>query len=222
MITADGAPPTAGAPFPPCPDIAAVILAAGRSSRMGTSKPRLKVGGTTLLERVIAVARNAGVEDIIIVLGQEAEFPPPEPAGKNLRVVVNPHSDRGMFSSVQTGVRNLPPGCRAFFVMPVDIPFIRPSTLVQLHTASLAPGTLVCRPRYQGRRGHPPLLAAVLVPELLAYDGAGGLRALLARFEKETRNVDVDDPGTLIDLDTPADIAAYGPPSPPGRQTTAG
>jgi len=188
--------------------MAALILAAGRSSRMGTSKPLLPLGGETLLERVIGIAGGAGVEDILIVLGHEAELLLPVLAGKNVRVIVNPDYDRGMFSSLQTGVRNLPPQCRGFFVLPADMPRIRPSTLSRLHAAFQEPGVLVCRPRFRERRGHPPLLSAALIPAILAYDGVGGLRTLLTGFEKWSLNVDVDDPGILVDLDTPADLEA--------------
>ncbi len=198
----------AGETFPPCPGMAALILAAGRSSRMGMSKPLLRLGGETLLERVIGIAGGAGVEDILIVLGHEADRILPVLSGKNVRIIVNPDYERGMFSSLQTGVRNLPLNCRGFFVLPADMPRIRPSTLTRLHASFQEPGTLVCRPRFRGRRGHPPLLSTALIPAILAYDGVGGLRTLLTVFEKWSLNVDVDDPGVLVDLDTPADFDA--------------
>jgi len=190
--------------------VTAIILAAGMSSRMGTSKPLLPCGGETVLEKVIGIARSAGIASILAVLGHQADLLLPVLARQNVPGLINPAYAQGMFSSLQTGIRHLEKHCPAFLLMPADMPLIRPDTLRQLLAAyrAGAPEILICRPRYQNRRGHPPLIATSLSPDILAHDGDGGLRVLLARWEKVTRNVDVDDPGILVDLDTPADLSA--------------
>ena len=190
--------------------VAALILAAGRSVRMGTCKPLLPLGAETMLERVIGIARQSEIKSILVVLGHEAELLLPVLARQNVPGVINPDYEQGMFSSLRAGVRHLEGSCPAFFLLPADMPLIRPDTLRRLLSTFRAgsPDILVWRPLYGNRRGHPPLISTALIPALLAHDGAGGLRTLLSRFESATRNVYVDDPGILIDLDTPADLGA--------------
>ena len=79
-------------------------------------------------------------------------------------------------------------------------------------------GKAVCRPQYQGRRGHPPLISAALIPAILAFEDPGGLRALLAAYHERCADVDCDDPGILIDLDTPEDYRKYRHPPRPRHQ----
>ena len=190
--------------------VTALILAAGMSSRMGTCKPLLPLGGETVLERVIGIARHAGIKSILAVVGHDADLLLPVLARQHVPGVINPDYERGMFSSLRTGISHLGKNCPAFFLMPADMPLFSPDTVRQLLAAYRegAPKILVCRPCYQNRRGHPPLISTALIPEIADHDGAGGLRTLLARFESATRNLEVDDPGILIDLDTPADLSA--------------
>ncbi len=190
--------------------VTALILAAGMSSRMGKCKPLLPFGGETVLERVIGIARRAGIKSILAVLGHEADLLLPVLDRQNVRGVINPDYQQGMFSSLRTGIGHLEKNCPAFLLMPADMPLFSPDTVRQLLAAYRegTPKILVCRPCYQNRRGHPPLISTALIPEIIAHDGAGGLRTLLARFESATRNLEVEDPGILIDLDTPADLSA--------------
>ncbi|MDI9571517.1 MAG: nucleotidyltransferase family protein [Pseudomonadota bacterium] len=191
--------------------VTALIPAAGRSSRMGTCKPLLSLGGETALEKVFGIVRRAGIGSILTILGHDAELLLPILARHQVPHVINNRYEEGMFSSLQAGVARLDAHCRAFMVLPADMPLIRPDTLRRLLAAfrAGAPDILVCRPRHGNRRGHPPLISTHLAADLLAHDGAGGLRSLLARFEGVTRNVDVIDSGILIDLDTRADLAAW-------------
>ncbi|MDD1749819.1 MAG: nucleotidyltransferase family protein, partial [Methanothrix sp.] len=118
---------------------------------------------------------------------------------------VNTHYDRGMFSSIQTGVRHFEGRCRAFFLHPADIPFVASDTLKTLIGAFQTGEMDIYRPCYGGKHGHPPLISAALIKEILEFNGGGGMRALLARYAKKTRNIDCDDPGILTDIDTPDD-----------------
>jgi molybdenum cofactor cytidylyltransferase len=187
-------------------DIAAVILAAGRSSRMGAFKPLMPMGHETVIEHVIGVFRTAGITDILVVLGHEADRLNPFLKEHGVRLVVNPDHDRGMFSSVQAGAGRLGDDCRAFFLMPADMPFVRPETLKIMLGAFHESGMDVCRPCYRGKRGHPPLISAKLIKPILTFTESGGMRALLARHQKTSIAVACDDPGILIDLDTPEDF----------------
>lgn len=183
----------------------AVIPAAGRSARMGQPKIFLPLGGKPVLLRTVRIFRDAGVAEIVVVLreggGEAVSFL--EDAG--LRWAWNQTGD--MLSSVQAGVRRLSASCRAFFVLPADMPLVRPETLAGLHALFLRETPDACRPLYRGRRGHPPLLSTGLVPSLLAFAGEGGLRAFLADPRWRIRELPCDDPGILRDMDTRADFA---------------
>lgn len=199
-VTTDGRP------------IAALILAAGESSRMKRLKPLLPLAGQTVIERVIGLFRQIGIADIRAVLGHGADRLVPVLDRQGVPHVINTDYQSGMFSSIQTGAAHLGNGCGAFFLLPADIPFVRPETLQKLIAAFRETGQLVYRPRYQGRRGHPPLISAELIPEILAFQEPGGLRALLSRHAERCVDIDCDDPGILIDLDTPEDYQKYHVP----------
>jgi molybdenum cofactor cytidylyltransferase len=181
---------------------AALILAAGRSSRMGKFKPLLPLGTKKIIGHAVDLFREAGVADILVVAGFEAERLVPVVEALDAGWVINRDYDRGMFSSLQTGVRRLAGTCDAFFVLPVDHPFVKPSTVLSLMNSFDKERNTICRPSYQGRRGHPPLIPAGLIPAILTFNEPGGLRALLSQCEEQTLNVDCDDPGILYDLDT--------------------
>ena len=183
----------------------ALILSAGSSSRMGAFKPLLPLGEETLIERAIGLFRGAGVADVTAVLGHRAECVLPLLGRHGVRPVFNDLYDEGMFSSLRAGVGALDRSRRAFFLLPVDIPFVRQGTLLSLMDAFLGGETDVCRPCFRGRRGHPPLIASALIPAIEGFDGTGGLRALLARYRGRTVDVAVEDPGILLDVDTRED-----------------
>ena len=180
----------------------ALILCAGRSSRMGAFKPLLPLGEETLIERAIRLFREAGVADVTAVLGHRGECVLPILERHGVRPVLNDRYDEGMFSSLRAGVGSLNRSRRAFFLLPVDIPFVRPETLLFLMDAFREGETDVCRPCSRGRYGHPPLIASALIPAIEEFDGRGGLRALLARYRGRTADVAVEDPGILLDVDT--------------------
>jgi molybdenum cofactor cytidylyltransferase len=179
----------------------ALILCAGRSSRMGAFKPLLRLGKETLLERAIRLFRGAGIVDVTAVLGHRADCVLPLLDRHGVRSVLNDRYDEGMFSSLRAGVGSLDRSRCAFFVLPVDIPLVRPVTLQAL-MAAFREGIDICRPCFRGRHGHPPLIASTLIPAIEEFDGTGGLRALLTRYRGWTADVAVEDPGILLDVDT--------------------
>jgi molybdenum cofactor cytidylyltransferase len=187
------------------PRIAAVVLAAGRSSRMGTPKALLPVGGVTAVERVVASLRQVGVGQIVVVTGHEPD--PLLPVLEALAVdrAHNLHYDSGMFSSVQTGAAALGSEMDAFFVMPVDCPLVTGRVLgllLQEHDRSHADATY---PACCDRRGHPPLLTARLASALQQADREGTLQTFLGGAATVVAEVDVRDLTVLIDMDTPVE-----------------
>jgi molybdenum cofactor cytidylyltransferase len=186
-------------------DITALILCAGRSSRMGNLKPLLPLGKDNFIERSINLFRRVDIKDILIVLGHEAQKIITFLDGLNVRWVLNDNYDRGMFSSIQTGVRKLDENSGAFFLHPADIPFVHADTLQFLMQAFETGKTDVCRPCYLGRPGHPPLVSTALTGAISEFNGAGGMRAVFARYREKTLDIDCHDPGILMDIDTPED-----------------
>ena len=184
--------------------IAAVILAAGLSSRMGSCKPLLPLGGCNLLGHCRSLFAGCGLTEVLVVVGHQAEDVRTESAFLGLRTVENPDYRTGMFSSVQRAVSVLPEDIDAFFILPVDIPLIRPATVRRLLGDFAAGSGNILYPTFAGRRGHPPLIPAALIPAIQAHDGAGGLEALLGRYPG--REVAVWDEGILLDADTPDDL----------------
>ena len=190
-------------------DLAAIVLAAGLSSRMDRFKPLAPLGDATVLGRVLATLACAGVEQVLVVTGHRAEEVADAAEGGGARAVHNPDYHEDMFASVRAGVKGLDPETSRFFLLPVDIPLVRPATLRRLGEVFGKGGVDVVHPAFLGRRGHPPLLSAQIFPRIMKSDGHGGLRALLERFEvgnaHRVRDVPVADAGVLQDMDTEQD-----------------
>jgi molybdenum cofactor cytidylyltransferase len=188
--------------------IAAIILAAGYSRRMGALKPILKLGNKTILERAIRLFRELGIEDVIVVVGHGAEQIIPIVHDCGARAIMNRQFERGMFSSVQAGVKALSPDSHAFFVLPVDIPLVRPRTIKDLLETYQRGNSRVVLPAFLGKRGHPPLVRARYRNEILSYCGDDGLRGFFGNHDRHSERVEVADEMILFDLDTPADYEA--------------
>lgn len=185
------------------PVLAAVVPAAGLSSRLVRFKPLEKLGGLSLLARAAELFRAAGVAEIVAVAGHRAPEVLAEAGGLGLRAVVNEDFVQGMFSSVRAGLAALPPGLDGVFVLPVDIPLLRPQTVQRLVARFPGSAAEALIPCFRGEPGHPPLLRAGLVPHVLEWTGADGLRGALAGRRLE--EVAVPDANILLDVDTPAD-----------------
>lgn len=191
--------------FYPKPRLSAVVLAAGFSSRMGSLKALLPLGPHSAIERVINLFHQNNVQDVVVVTGYSGEKLSHHLKTAGVRTVHNPDYESGMFSSVQTGVRGIAKGSDGFFLQPVDIPLVRPYTIDLLRQVSACnPGRLV-HPRFAGKRGHPPLIPAAVIPEILSWGGDGGLRGCLARHDACALSVDTPDRFILADMDTPDD-----------------
>lgn len=184
--------------------IAALILAAGASQRMGHAKALLHVGGASLLTRVVDTARAAGAEGIVAVIAPpHGDRIVAQHAALPVIWAENPTPERGMLSSVQAGLPHLPAAAVGALVWPVDIPFVDVQTVRTLLGGDLTqPAVLTC----DGRGGHPLWLPRRLFDAALALSPEVGLRAL--RQEHPPLRIAVDDAEILRDLDTAQDLAA--------------
>jgi len=192
-------------------DLAAVVPAAGYSRRMGAFKPLLPFGATTVIEQVVTTIRGAGVDTIRVVVGWQMDRLVPVLEQCRVSWVENARFAEGMFASIQAGVRSLPGDVAAFLLLPGDMPLVRSATLARLISEWDAHPGGILYPCFDGRRGHPPLIGATVIPEILADGPPDGLRALLARHTEDARDVEVADPGILVDLDTPEEYRRSQP-----------
>lgn len=185
--------------------LAAIIVAAGYSSRMKDFKPLLPLGGSTVLEQAVHSFLDSGVRDIRVVVGHRANelFPVLDRLG--VKTIINTNFHEGMFSSIITGVKSLPPEVLGFFLLPVDNPIVNRNTLEKLQNTFFSTKFGIIYPSYQGKRGHPPLISRHYVNEVLTWNKPGGLRAVLEQSEHDSLEVEVIDPGILLDMDTPED-----------------
>ena len=182
--------------------LAALIVAAGFSSRMQKFKPLLPMRTSTVIECTIDAFLDAGITDIVVVIGHNADLIRPVLEQKNIKWVYNPNYEEGMYTSIKVGVEELAAEFDGFFMMPADIPFVSAKTIRQIGETFLAADYSVVYPVYNGRRGHPPVISMRLSHEILTYDGTGGLKTLLSKSSDSAYHLEVDDEGVLIDLDT--------------------
>ena len=186
-------------------NIGAIILAAGFSSRMGSFKPLLPLAGTTVIEKSVAVFRSTGIQEITVVVGHRAKELLPVLKTLGVNTIFNSDYASGMFSSVKAGISSIQASLEAFFLLPGDIPLVRPATVARLVDVYRTRPSGIIYPCFKGERGHPPLISAGYQAAILSWERDGGLRVFLEEFEAEARDVEVTDQGVLLDMDTPGD-----------------
>jgi molybdenum cofactor cytidylyltransferase len=140
---------------------------------------------------------------VVVVLGHDAQSIQSS-LDARVQVAVNPDPERGMLSSLQTGLRMLSDGARILF-LPLDYPAIRSETVASL---CVAPPCLIAMPRFGGTRGHPVLISRAVADELLALPVDAAARDVIRGHDAEIHYVDVADPAILMDVDTPGDYEA--------------
>ena len=185
--------------------IAAVVLSAGESSRMGRPKALLPIQGQTFLERIVAALTEAGLRQIFVVLGHNAESMAGEIAHLPVNLLVNPDYCKGQLSSLQVAVRQLlaDEDCRGMLVHLVDHPYIDADLVNLLLQRFQTSGKLIVLPRFHGKRGHPVIFARSLFEELLRAPLDEGAKAVVNAHRAETLEVDTADEGITVDIDTP-------------------
>jgi molybdenum cofactor cytidylyltransferase len=188
------------------PGVAAIVLAAGSSRRMGTPKQLLELKGKTLLEHTLANVRAARIGDIVLVLGANAEKIQACVATEDLKVVVNAGHEQGMGTSLRTGLAAVKPEMEAALIVLADQPFIQPSTLRAIVESRQRTGAKITVPLYKGFRGNPVLLDRSVFPELMGLSGDVGCRAIFGSHVEGIHKLAVDDVGVLIDIDSPEDL----------------
>lgn len=184
------------------PAVSAILLAAGSSTRMGTCKQLLPLGDTTVLARCLDTLRCGGVDDIVVVVSARGEDVARDAEGCSVRVVVNREEGGDMSSSIRAGREALGPDCDRVIVALCDYPLVTAATISSMISRSSELSGAIIIPEYQGRRGHPLLFPRHILDEL---EADMTLRDVVRRTSSRVCPTPVDDPGILLDMDTPED-----------------
>lgn len=186
--------------------LAAIILAAGKSTRMGEPKALVHFRQKSFLATVIDHFRHAGVVTIIPVLGHAAEEISRELNLSSESYVINQHYELGQFSSFQTGVRNLPPEVTGAFLALVDQPQIDSKIIRTIKESFLAHPDKIVIPTYQGKRGHPPVIPKALFEEILTTPVSQSAANVIHRHTDEIFELEVGEEKILWNINTKEDL----------------
>lgn len=175
---------------------AAILLAAGASTRFGQPKQLLPLDGETLLNRAIRISCEAGCAPILVILGASHEQVASRSTFEGVTPIVNPNWQEGMASSIRLAVQSLPQNLRGTVLMVCDQPAVTPK-----HLAAIMAASEITASSYAGHNGVPAFFPAPTFPQLLTLRGDAGARSLLQRASAiPLRNGE-------LDIDTPADLA---------------
>ena len=181
--------------------VAAILLAAGQSRRMGAFKPLLPFGNRTVIECCIDYLQEAGIETIVVVLGHRADEVRTRLAGRHVSFAVNPDPNSEMGASIAAGVGELPESCQATLIALSDHPAV-PAAVVSKLTETWKNGARIVIPTWKDRGGHPVLVELSFKSELLNLSSRGGLRALFEAHKNAVAKMPVDSPFVARDMDT--------------------
>ncbi|MGC2289511.1 MAG: NTP transferase domain-containing protein [Thermoplasmata archaeon] len=187
--------------------VTALVLAAGASSRMGRPKPLVPLLGQPLLARVLATVRSIDPAETVVVLGASAKQVRDGVDLRGTTIVVNPDFGEGMGSSLRRGAAAAAPSAAPLLIVLGDQPFVHANTLRALLRRHASGGAKILVPTFEGVRGNPILLDRAVLPELASLRGDVGCRAIFPGHTADLVEVPVNDPGILIDVDTPAELA---------------
>ncbi len=195
---------------PRAPAIAAVVLAAGRSSRMrGANKLLAEVDGAAMVARVVDAVLASKARPVVVVTGHDAERVGAALAGKPVTLVHNPDYVEGISGSLKRGLSALPAEADGALVCLADMPLVAPCTLDRLIAAfNPVEGRAICVPTWNGKRGNPVLWARRFFPEMARLAGDVGARHLIGEHAELVCEVAMADDSVLTDVDTPEALAA--------------
>jgi molybdenum cofactor cytidylyltransferase len=177
---------------------------------MGRPKALLPIQGETFLARTVHTLRSAGCDPVLVVVaegGEVEEHVTREAEQAGARVLRNAAPGEGPITSIRLALRALDDSVAGFVFLPVDHPLVRAETVVTLLDAARRDGALLTVPVHRGKRGHPAVFGSMLFAELADPGLKGGARIVVHRHLDRALLVDVDDPGVLMDIDTPESYA---------------
>jgi molybdenum cofactor cytidylyltransferase len=189
--------------------ITAIVLAAGRSTRMGdTNKLLADVGGSPMVRHVVAAALASRARPVLVVTGHQAEEVRSALAGLDVTFVANPDYAAGLSTSLKAGIAAVPQSAAGALVLLGDMPRITGDHIDRLIAAFAADGDgCIVVPTHQGRRGNPVLWPSAFFGEMWQLAGDAGARKLLAAHADHVREVDLGSDAIFLDVDTPEALA---------------
>jgi len=185
--------------------IAAVVLSAGESSRMGRPKALLPIEGETFIGRIVGSLKRTQVGKILVVLGHKADQLAAAIGPLPVEILINPNYQLGQLSSLQVAVRTLlpDPDCDGMLVHLVDHPYIDASLVNRMIRQFYESKKDIVVPRCRGKRGHPVLFSRRLFGELLDAPMDQGAKAVVNAHGAATLEMETDEEGITVDIDTP-------------------
>lgn len=190
--------------------VAAIIMAAGQSRRMGRlNKLLAEINGVPMVVRVVTAAVESVADPVIVVTGYEGEHVAQALQGLNVTVVHNGRYEAGLSTSLIRGLSALPERVAGVLVCLGDMPGVKAVQLDGLiHAFKPQSGRAICVPTYRGQHGNPVLWSNRFFPQMRGLTGDTGARSLIAKYGKSVCNVPMDDDGILLDVDSPDALAA--------------
>ncbi|MCJ7456508.1 nucleotidyltransferase family protein [Candidatus Bathyarchaeota archaeon] len=190
--------------------ISLVILAAGKSTRMKENKLLLKLDGETLIERVVKTAKGSSADEVIVVLGHEAEKVREQLVKLDCKVVVNENYMRGQSESVKVGLAAVASSAEAVMILPADVALIDAESINSVIDEHRKSKSHIVIASHKHQSGHPILLDRALFQEVSQIDeSALGLKAVINRHRSEVKYVEVGTENVLIDIDTREEFDKY-------------
>lgn len=183
--------------------VSAILLAAGRSSRMGKLKQLMPLGDSTILEQTLDNLLGSKAAEVIVVLGHKAEEITKRLSGRPVKLVVNPLYRKGMGTSIAAGLKFVDSQAEAVMLVLGDQPYVDSPTIDRLIDAFSSSKKGLIIPTHKGQRGHPLIFARNYKAQLSKLTGDIGGREIIRENPKDILEVSVDGEGILIDIDTP-------------------
>ena len=185
--------------------IAAIVLAAGQSRRMGKqNKLFLKLGNQSVIQQVVANLKNSKVSDTFVVTGHEQELVEEELEGASVTFINNPEYAKGLSTSLRTALAGVPQEYSGVLVCLGDMPFVQPKHIDALIEAfNPVSEHQICVPTFQGKRGNPVLWDRRYMQEMMEVRGDVGAKHIIGDYEEFVTEVELNDASVITDLDTP-------------------
>lgn len=184
----------------------ALIMAAGGSSRLDSPKQLLKWGGAYLVNHIVRVVSSAGIDSIYMILGFNYEEIRQALDRKDLHIILNTDWNKGLSSSIKSGIEALDKNIDAAFILLVDQPFVTNELLKQMTERMAAGDHQIVAPRINGQQSNPVLFERSFFPRLLEISGDRGAKSLLKDSKVEW--VDWPDERLIVDIDSQEDYQA--------------
>jgi len=190
--------------------VSLIILAAGKSTRMRENKLLLNVNGETLIERVVRTARTSIVDEVIVVLGYEAQKLKERLAGLDCKLTINENYEKGQSESVKAGLAAVSSHADALMALPADVALIDSQSINKVVEEYRRSKSRIVIASHHGESGHPILIDRALFTEVSGInEETFGLKAVINRHRAEINYVEAGTENVLIDIDTEEEFSKY-------------